>query len=217
MSNVDDSINPPHWDLLSDEDKRIYKGIYQALSAPTNRNKRNKRIDDFREIIDAIMLFIDQDEADAWKRRLVCGVCKLSNGIAVNIAQLRKLIFKCKASINGSLKLMGYDVIASKTSSCTELFDKIPYLKTNSSEVRQWTIRLSSNIQEPPECNITPPQAEFFSAEVEPQNDLFDIRLTGYNTNSSLDTNLNSHSVLEDDLLNHPFLGNNIDDIFSSF
>ena len=75
--NFDDSINPPHWDLLSDEDKNIYRSIYRALSAPTNRNKRNKRIDDFREIVDAIFLFIDQNESDAWKRRLVCGICKL--------------------------------------------------------------------------------------------------------------------------------------------
>lgn len=220
MNITDDLINPPHWDLLSDDDKVIYKGIYQALSAPTNRNKRNKRIDDFREIVDAILLFINQNETDAWKRRLVCGICKLSNGIAVNIAQLRKLIFKCKASINGSLKLMGYDSVASKTTSCAELFEKIPYLKTNSAELRQWTVRTSSNKPNiTDESFITPPQADFVSAPGEDPNDLFDLRLTNYEMNSVSDSNTSSEmqSTLNDDLLNQPFLDGSFDDIFNSF
>lgn len=219
MNYSDDLNHPPHWDLLSDEDKEIYKGIYQALSAPTNRNKRNKRIDDFKEIIDAIMLFINQNETDAWKRRLVCGICKLSNGIAVNIAQLRKLIFKCKASINGSLKLMGYDSVVSKTTSCSELFEKIPYLKTNTTEMRQWTVRTSSNKLDINDNSfITPPQAEFASAETNDPYGTFDLRLTGNTSNLSTDSNFNScsHLSINDDPLNQSYL-ENFDDFFIPF
>lgn len=221
MNLVEESINPPHWDLLSNEDKEIYKGIYQALSAPTNRNKRNKRIDDFREIVDAILLFIDQNEEDAWKRRLVCGICKLSNGIAVNIAQLRKLIFKCKASINGSLKMMGYDSVASKTTSCTELFEKIPYLKNNSAEMRQWTVRTSSNkkLEINNKSFITPPQPDFISAES--TIDIFDLRLTNHqNTSPTAYQNFEiseSHTNIDEDPLNQPFMDSNFDDMFPSF
>ena len=160
---------PPNFFLLNEEDKNIYRSIHRVLSAPTSRNKRNKKIDDFKEIIDAIQIFIDRDEEDAWKRRLVCGVCPLSNGIAVNIKQLGKLIFKCKSSINGSLKGLGYDVVIGKSSKCEELLQKIPYLRKNIGEMRQWTVRVSSEgikssgkaAEVVEEEDITPAEAEF--------------------------------------------------------
>ncbi|OHT11156.1 hypothetical protein TRFO_01053 [Tritrichomonas foetus] len=153
---------PPHWDLLSEDDKEVYIGISKVLSAPTNRNKRNRRIDDFKEIVDALEIFIEKDEEEAWKRRLVCGICLLDNGIAVNIARLRKIIFKCKSSINGSLKGLGYGSVISRTSSCTELFEKIPFLKSNTAELRQWTVRMRTHTQTQgdDEEDITPPACD---------------------------------------------------------
>jgi hypothetical protein len=66
---------PQHWELLSEDDKAVYRRISAALCAPSSRSKRNKRIDDFKEIMDAIDLFIESDEVDRWKRCIVCGVC----------------------------------------------------------------------------------------------------------------------------------------------
>jgi hypothetical protein len=72
--------------------------IGAALSAPSNPNKR---IDDFREIIEPVELFINSNDVDKWRRSLVCGVFRLANRIAVNIAQLKWLVFKSKSLING--------------------------------------------------------------------------------------------------------------------
>jgi hypothetical protein len=151
----------PHWDLLSDVDKAVYRRISAALCAPSSRSKRNKRIDDFQEILEAIELFIDSDDVDKWKRCLVCGICRIPSGIALNIAQLKKLVFKCKSSINGSLKGLGYDVVLAKTASCTELFDALPQLRMNPGELRQWTVRLRSKPEEQPSSEITPPAAAY--------------------------------------------------------
>ncbi len=67
------------------------------------------------------------------------------------------------------LKGMGYDIVVSKTSSCEELLNAIPHLRSNPMELRQWTVRLRSdgasadgagaNVWE-----VTPPQADFVSA-----------------------------------------------------
>lgn len=154
------SKHPNHWDLLNEDDKEIYRQISAALSAPTSKNKRNKKIDDFTEVIVAIERFENTDEKDRWKRCLVCGVCQLSNGIAVNITQLKRLVFKCKSSINGSLKGMGYDTVVSKTSACEELLEAIPYLRNNTTELRQWTVRLRSGASLPA-SDTTPPQPDF--------------------------------------------------------
>jgi hypothetical protein len=77
----------------------------------------------------------------------VCGWCNFPDGIAVNIAQLKLLVCKCKSSISGSLKGMGYDIVLSRPSLCQQLLIQIPYLKDHPVELRQWTVRLCSGTQ----------------------------------------------------------------------
>jgi hypothetical protein len=149
-----------YWDLLTSEDKEVYRRINAALAAPTSRNKRNKRVDDFREILEAIELFQDSGAEDRWKRCLVCGVCMIPKGIAVNTTQLKRLVFKCKSSINGSLKRLGWGTILSKPSAYEDLLNQIPYLREHPAEVRQWTIRVGSGGDEEQETDISPPCAE---------------------------------------------------------
>jgi hypothetical protein len=157
MSFQDANRDPKHWCLLSDTDKEVYFRIRSVLSAPSSRNKRKKQVDDFKEILDAIDIFINRDEQDKWKRCLVCGVCRLSNGIAVNPLQLQRLIFKCKSSINNCLRNLGYDSVA-KPSMNEELFQQIPLLRHYLVELRQWTVRTNESPTET-WSNITPPAA----------------------------------------------------------
>jgi hypothetical protein len=151
---------PHHWELLSEDDKAVYRRISAALCAPLSRSKRNKRMDDFKEILDAIDLFIESDEVDKWKRCLVCGVCRIPNGIALNIAQLKRLVFKCKSSINGSLKGLGYDIVLAKTISCPDLFTVLPQLRMNPGELRQWTVRMRSVPVSERSGEISPPMLD---------------------------------------------------------
>jgi hypothetical protein len=139
---------PRHWDLLDYDDKGIYLRICAVLSAPTNRNRRNKRIEDFRAIIDAIEVFQNSDVENKWRRCLVCGLCRLRNGIAVNTTQLKRLVFKCKSSINESLKRLGYGIITTDPSASDEFLEEIPYLKDNATEFRRWTIRTNGTTYE---------------------------------------------------------------------
>jgi hypothetical protein len=91
--------DPQRWELLSEADMDVFQRVSAALSAPSSQNKG---IDNFREIIDAVELFINSEDIGKWRRSLACGVFRLANRIAVNIAQLKWLVFKCKSSINGS-------------------------------------------------------------------------------------------------------------------
>jgi hypothetical protein len=153
-----DSTDPDHWALLTENDKAVYRRISTALSAPSTVDKRYKRIEKFTEIVDALENFINADETDRWKRCLVCGWCKFTDGVAINISQFKRLVFKCKSSISGSLKGMGYDIVLARPGLCQELFRQIPYLRDHPVELRQWTVRLrsGSGIQRAL-CSITPP------------------------------------------------------------
>lgn len=110
-------VNPQYWSLLSDDDKDVYLRIKAALSAPSLRNKRNTRMESFHGILEAIEVFENSDAANKWRRCLVCGMCRFRDwtGIAVNTTQLKRLIFRCKSSINGSLKGLGYGQITNNT------------------------------------------------------------------------------------------------------
>ncbi|KAK8896253.1 hypothetical protein M9Y10_014150 [Tritrichomonas musculus] len=135
---------PRYWNLLSAEDRYKYTVMRAEMSSPSNKNQRNKRIETFSDALDKIKNFAIRDESDDWKRCLVCGICWLPEGIAINTHQLKILIFKCKSSINGSLQKMGYNVTLGRTEAANAMTSSIPFLKNSSSELRQWTVRKKS-------------------------------------------------------------------------
>lgn len=132
---------PNFWDLLSDVDKANYRSLKMALDASSSKRNRGHRMEAFDSILNAIHRFAERHDENDWRRFLVCGVCWMDNMIAINTRQLRLLISKCKSSINGSLHKLGYTTNQSHTESWKYLFDRIPYLKDNFPELRQWTLR----------------------------------------------------------------------------
>lgn len=143
MSN---NFEPPkYWDLLNPDDQHIYREMHHAITAPIT--KKASRVDDFKEIVDAIDLFENINDDDKWKRCLVCGIFKVKNMIAVNICQLKYLVSKCKSSINGSLRRIGFGKTVKKANVYELLFESIPFLKTNPSELRKWTMRYFTPVE----------------------------------------------------------------------
>jgi hypothetical protein len=129
---------PRFFDLLSDSDKIEYRKLKESLNG--GRNKRGKRLEAFAEMLESVKKYAIRSDEDDWKRCMVCGVCWTGNGLAINTRQLRLLIDKCKSSINGSLHRMGYNP-ASSVDVNASLIEKMPILKGNFSELRQWTVR----------------------------------------------------------------------------
>jgi hypothetical protein len=149
--------NPPaeqlkFYDLLSPDDKLKYGELRAILSSKLRRNRRGKRLDEFAEILASIHSFCVRQDGSDWQRSLVCGVCWLPNGIAINNRQLSILIGKCKSSINGSLQKMGYFAVQNRAETSAPLTDAIPMLRNHFNELREWTVRLATlpRAQAPP-------------------------------------------------------------------
>ena len=133
---------PNFYNLLSDIDRYQYNVLRTSFSAQQcNKNQRNKRVENFTETLETIKRFCCRGDGNDWRRFLVCGVCWLPEGIAINTRQLKLLIFKCKSSINGSLHKMGLSVNLGRTEAANAIVMSIPYLKDNLNELRQWTVR----------------------------------------------------------------------------
>ena len=141
------STDPKFWDLLTEIDKKSYSNLKIALDELSGRRNRGHRIEAFDKILETIHNFAERNDCNDWKRFLVCGVCWMEDKIAINTRQLRLLISKCKSSINGSLQKLGYSTHQSHSESWKFLFERIPQLKEDFKELRQWTIRKKNTQQ----------------------------------------------------------------------
>lgn len=168
---------PRFFELLSESDKNEFRKLKESLNG--GRNKRGKRLEAFAEMLESVKKFAIKSDADDWKRCMVCGVCWIDNGIAINTRQLRLLIDKCKSSINGSLHRMGYNPTSTAGDVNSTLVEKMPILKGNFSELRQWTVRQQGVATPQPKVKtqIKPIQPIVFmspEANVPAENDMFD-------------------------------------------
>ena len=160
-STLTTSPTPNFFDLLSADDKIEYFKLKSSLDGTVSKRNRGHRVEAFGAILDEIQKYVERGDENDWKRSLVCGVCRMNNMIAINIRQLRLLITKCKSSINGSLQRLGYLTNPSHAESWKMFIEKIPFLKNNYTELRQWTIRcknepVAATPLLPVEISITP-------------------------------------------------------------
>jgi hypothetical protein len=136
------TYHPKYYDLLSIGDQEQYNALRATLSSQLCRNRRGQRLENFSEMLASIQAFCIRHDEDDWKRCVVCGVCWLAAGIAVNNRQLSILLDKCKSSINGSLQKIGYSTLQSRTESSGALCEAMPILRDNFNDLREWTVRL---------------------------------------------------------------------------
>ena len=132
---------PKYFDKLSYANQEEYKELRKKLDLPSCRNRRNRSLEVFEEILELVKDYVIRGDKDDSIRSLVCGIMWLSNGIAINTHQLALMISKCKSSINGCFKLLGYETIPTAADSASEIIRKYPFLKNNFAELRKWTIR----------------------------------------------------------------------------
>lgn len=136
---------PKFWGILSDSDRALYGLMRVTMASPNHKNQRNRRIETFSDSLAIIKGFSMRGDDHDWRRCLVCGVAWLPEGLAINTHQLRLLVFKCKSSINGSLQKMGYASSLGRTETTNAMIRAFPALKNNTSELRQWTVRVHEN------------------------------------------------------------------------
>jgi hypothetical protein len=159
---------------LSETDRRKYACLKASLMSTGDGSERNRRVAAFTEMLDAIKNFALQGDKHDSLRCIVCGICWLSEGLAVNTHELRQLIPKCKSSINGSLQRLGYTINLNRTESSQAMAAFCPYLKDNTAELRKWTVRRRLDSWRPPETIQYRPPVVFPVAEQK-----FEISLEG--------------------------------------
>jgi len=135
---------PQHWELLSEKDKDGYKELQKQLSDLIRESGRSKFCKVFGQIVDILRKYIIRNEKDDSLRSLVCGILWMDDCLALNTRQLITTIKKCKSSINSGFQSIGYLSVPMEPSAAVELMHVFPFLKSNMSMTRQWTLRKKS-------------------------------------------------------------------------
>jgi hypothetical protein len=135
----------PHlWALLSKGDKLQYLTLKSTIDSNSHNPARNHRVGLFQRVLKTVHQFAVRGDASDWKRCMVCGVFWLPPALAVNTSRLRLLVPRCKSSINGCIRLMGYTETLSHTESARVLNYAWPSSIDFSDELKQWTVRTPS-------------------------------------------------------------------------
>ncbi|EAX97353.1 hypothetical protein TVAG_293580 [Trichomonas vaginalis G3] len=129
------------WEKLSLRDREGYLELRTMLTSPACKNRRNKSVETFVDVVETIKAFVMRDDSDDLQRGIVCGMYWVGEDLAINTRQLRILLQKCKSSINGSLQMIGYASPTDANEASSILNKLFPFWKDNFKEMRQWTIR----------------------------------------------------------------------------
>lgn len=133
---------PEHFNQLDPKDKEEYIKLREKFYNIEKTTKGKDKLQSLTNAINDIKTFCRPGSSDDWKRSIACGIIFLSSSsIAINIQQLKILLCRCKSSINGSFKSLGYSSLSYDGKKIQKLLSKIPEFKNTKRESKKWTIK----------------------------------------------------------------------------
>ena len=126
---------------LSPEDRECYTALQMSFAQAGHPTSRDRRATSFCEEIARILRFVDRRNEDRELRVFAAGVAKMGNVMCVNTRQLKKLLRRCKSSINNSFQQIGFVAVKMKPCDDPKIAEFLPGIANFPFIVRQWTVR----------------------------------------------------------------------------
>ena len=123
---------------LSRADADEYRRLRDSFSASSPHDRHQAT---FQQEIKNIVQFVERSKEGREERALAAGLVYTGTYFCVNTQQLKKLIGRCKSSINSGFQQMGFLSVKMKTRARSCLFSALPSLANDASGARQWTVR----------------------------------------------------------------------------
>ncbi|OHT15830.1 hypothetical protein TRFO_42256 [Tritrichomonas foetus] len=144
-STIDSCIPKEIWDSLTNEDRSAYFRMKLQFHQNQRMVGKESRIVSFHKELLNVRSFIERREEGIEERSIVSGVCFAGRFICVNTRQLKCFLGRCKSSINGCFQQLGYVALKTKTKARNCILSVMHTLVNNQGNLRQWTVRCSSN------------------------------------------------------------------------
>lgn len=136
-------ISDPY-DLLTVEEQNEYDKIYAHFY---NFNIKGNRNSLFIDDIGHVISFLQRSEKNFQNRCIVAGIYIAGPIIVINTKELKRLMSRCKSSINGGLLKMGYRSLGINQRSKTIVQTLMPNIATYKA-LTQWTVRVAESKNE---------------------------------------------------------------------
>lgn len=134
------AINDP-LESLTEEDKREYMALQESFRTSQSSDRHTAT---FQQEISRIVRFVDICPDRREQRALAAGLIYTGTYFCVNTQQLRKLICRCKSSINNGFQQLGFVSLKMKAKAQSCLLSALPCLMHDAFSIRQWTVRTSA-------------------------------------------------------------------------
>ena len=174
IQNKSDEVPKRFWNMLPDEDKIQYLELKKKFQDSIKQINKPRHHSSFVRDLNDICAYVERRDDFVDVRAIVCGIYFGKGFVCINTQQLKRLICRCKSSINNGLQSMGYS--SSKGKIRTILCQTMPHLKEDTHLLRQWTLRgasensvplagktaiLAAFNNSPPEIKIQPERMPF--------------------------------------------------------
>ncbi|KAH0790285.1 hypothetical protein GPJ56_005858 [Histomonas meleagridis] len=136
--------HPVFWNRLPKEDQVEFARLRTQLHQYQKSYGKDPRVVTFRKELNAVLNFIERDEAHREERSILTGIAFAGPFICVNTRLLKQFLGRCKSSINGGFQQMGYVAIRTKTKARNCIVAVMHSLTSEPSLLRQWTVRGAS-------------------------------------------------------------------------
>jgi hypothetical protein len=96
-----------------------------------------------RELL-LVLSYLERSADNMEARAILAGICFVGPAVCVNTRQLKSLLGRCKSSINGCFKQLGFVAVRTKAKARGFIAAALTSLKDRPEMIRQWTVRWTS-------------------------------------------------------------------------
>lgn len=132
------------WEDLSIQEQNEFFILKRHFMTYKKPYVQNQRIEVFRHELLILLSFLDKNPRSKSSKSRLIGISFYGPFICMNTKLLNFFINRSKSSINSGLLQFGYKAIKDKVKTKNILINAIPSLASDSSFMRQWTVRCAT-------------------------------------------------------------------------
>jgi hypothetical protein len=133
------------WGVLSQDDQTEFIKLRARLHRGQQSISKDIRMAAHHRELLMVLSYLERSPENMEVRAIISGILFVGPAVCVNTRQLKLLLGRCKSSINGCFKQLGFVAVRTKVKARNFIAHCLTALKDKQDVIRQWTVRCSSS------------------------------------------------------------------------
>jgi hypothetical protein len=134
-----------YWNQISQDDQTEFIKLRAHLHRGQQPMSKDVRMASLRRELLLVLSYLERSPDNMEARAILAGICFVGAAVCVNTRQLKCLLGRCKSSINGCFKQLGFVAVRTKAKARGFIAAALTSLKDRPEIIRQWTVRCTSS------------------------------------------------------------------------